>query len=165
MQQIRFVAFNGKSITSAAIRFFTRSQGCSHIAYLSLDDTLIECWRTRRNHWSAWITSDFSNHTNGTEYEIWGKDFEDAKAKEIDKFFYDILRTKYDWFGVVGFVIRSIKHSIKRMFCSEGCIFPIVKFCGLTETVPGHVDPQDFKRIIQAAQFIKIKSGVVTDGK
>ena len=45
---------------------------------------------------------------------------EDDAIKKLDKFFEMTLECKYDWMGILGFVL-PVHDSEKRYFCSEWC--------------------------------------------
>ena len=152
MNSVRFVAFKGKSFVSKVIRFVTRSKDYSHIAYLSKNNQLIECWPTKTNPFQHWMVSNFGNHKLGTEYEVWRLHTGEFSNK-INNYFFSIVdsKTKYNWIGCLAFVVKfinSIRHG--RLFCSEGCITPIVKFLDWNRVIPSHVSPQDFIELIQA---------------
>ena len=152
MSKVRFVAFKGQSLVSRVIRFVTRSKDYSHIAYLSLNNQLIECWPTKNNKYQHWAYSKFENHKKNTSYEIWEFNVGKFQARYIDDEMHKLAlcRVKYDWLGCLGFVFKLVKDSKTRMFCSEGCISPIVKVFNWNKITPSHVSPQDFIELIQA---------------
>lgn len=163
MGTVRYVAFRGKSWISKLIRFVTRSKKYSHIGFLSANGELIECWPSRKNPFQRWCFSSFDNHRKGTSYEIWELAVPNETVFWIEEFFHDTARTgvMYDWLGVVGFVFKLVRDSSDRLFCSEGCMTPLVKYLGWDNINPSHVSPQDFIEIIQAAGARMIKADVV----
>lgn len=153
MPVVKFAVFEGKSFVSKAIRFVTRSSKYSHVGFLTNTDELIECWPTPGNKFQNWTLSSFANHKKGTSYEIWELKVSKPKSFLIHCFFQDQLNfsTKYDWLGVLAFVFKSLNTSPRRLFCSEGCIKPLVKLFDWTKITPSHVSPQNFVEILQVA--------------
>lgn len=159
MKTISFVTFDGISVQSTLIRYFTRTRTTSHVAFKGTH--LIECWSTPGNLLMKWTISSFKYHTPGTPYEVWSKSYPDDVADAIEDYFYSILGTKYDWLGVGGFVLRFVDDSEKRLFCSEGCIIPLKEHHKLTELKPSNTDPHTFKVILQALGFERTYEGIV----
>lgn len=164
--KVRYVAFRGISLISWAIRFVTRSEGYSHVAYLSTRGDLIECWQHfPDNPFGRWEISSFANHRPGTPYEIWEREFPEDEKNEIEAFFYGLAeqKTKYDWFALIGFVgyfvPKLIKHSMSRFMCSEGLLTGFIKPLKLTKVKPQHESPQDAVEILEAAGFRLSKTG------
>lgn len=162
MKNIRFVAFKGKSFVSKAIRFVTRSKNYSHIAYLDLDSTLIECWPTKTNPFQHWTKSSFENHKPGTKFEVWEFELSGLNQQLINRSFLELVssKTKYNWLGCLAFVFKFLAaERSDRLFCSEGCIRPIVKFLHWDRVVPSHVSPQNFIELIQAMGGVCVEQG------
>jgi len=148
---LRFVAFEGKSIASKLIKFHTRSSKYSHIAIL-VDGRLIEAWPHGKSM-KSWIDySDFNSHKPGTQYEIWGlsvptKEYSycvDAWTQMAED------KVKYDWWGILGFLLKRTKDVESKMFCSEMAIKPLVEIKKLTSVKPFHISPEMFVCLIQA---------------
>lgn len=158
---IRCISFEGRSLTSAVIRYVTRSKKWSHIACLKSDGTIVECWPTAKNRFSKWIYSSLENHTKGTPYTVWGLPATSAEVWKFDKECDKVIGTKYDWIGLVGFVIRFIPHCVPRLFCSEGATELVKMSTGrFAEWVPFRTSPQDFVEIFNAAGAIKLEEGI-----
>jgi hypothetical protein len=147
------VAFRGKSLVSKLIRFATRSKKYSHIAFLYCgDDLLVECWPSRDNPFQRWGFSSFSAHSPGTFYEIWELEVTLAQRISIREHFRIIAeeQVRYDWFGVLAFVFKVIRPNSNRLFCSEGCVLPLIKEFGW-DINASHVSPQDFINFLSIA--------------
>ena len=159
--RVRFIVFKGTSIVSKVIRFVTRSSSYSHVGYLDKIGQLVECWMTKKNPFSHWIISSLENHKPGTSYEIWELDVPLGSFITIDKYFAELVvnDTKYDWIGVLGFVFKFLRDKPTRLFCSEGCITPLVTSLCWFKINPAHISPQNFVELIQAAGGICTKRG------
>jgi len=165
LRQLNFVAFKGKSLTSRAIRWWTKSKTYSHIAILSGGPTsscLIEAWPHKGGIRQWWDFSSFKSHTPGTYYEIWCLPVDEKVYQYCMEQFCMFASTKisYDWKGIAGFVFKTMKDSRRGMFCSEGAIKPLVDKMKWSKINPGQIDPQSFIEIIQAAGAKRIKTGI-----
>jgi hypothetical protein len=163
MQELKFIAFKGKSIVSKAIRYFTRSRDYSHVAILMPDSKLIEAWD--HQGWGQWTDySTIAKHTKGTKYEIWELEVSEEAAAHCMGYYqhHADLKTPYDYFGVAGFIFKkTTRHSKKKLFCSELCITPLCEAKGWDKITPNHISPESFVDIIQAAGGKIIKEGKV----
>lgn len=161
MPNVRFVAFKGKSFVSKAIRFVTRSKKYSHIGFLDSKNYLIECWPSSTNCFQHWCYSCFADHSPGTKFEIWGLEVNNNQQFLIEKTLetYAKKKTKYNWLGCLGFVFKFFGKRPNRLFCSEGCVTPLVKFLGWNSITPSHVSPQDFVELIEAAGAKLVRRG------
>jgi hypothetical protein len=56
----------------------------------------------------------------------------------------------YDWRGVIGFELKWVRENKKGFFCSEGAVYPFVKWRKLDRINPSHVSPINFIWILQA---------------
>ena len=170
MSKIRFACFNGTSLLSKAIRFTTRSRSYSHIAWVTGEEQsgkkLIECLNFGHGVKVYWDWSDYSNHANGTQVELW--------ELEVSQPVFDLCimtftswawrKLEYDWPGILGFIFKRVRGSKEGRFCSEGCIEPLVLSMLWSSINPEHVDPQSFVNIIQAAGGCCIAAGEIKDG-
>ena len=111
---MKILAYRGKSVTSKAIRWLTRSE-YSHIA-VELDDGMtVEAWQLdgvveRINYREG--------HTPGTEVDVFAiKGPVDSSRAE--KFLRDKIGAKYDWLNVFRFIYRKPSIENRRWFCSE----------------------------------------------
>ncbi len=152
-----FAVFYGKSWVSWGIKAATRSKKYSHVGYTYLENDvyeLIECWQHSDNWFGHWEYSSWKNHSPGTEYRILGLDLPDDEADKVDEYFRGLAddEVKYDWLGLIGFLgfvlLKKIKGSIKRRFCSDGCTEGLRQADSLkprlVETNSKHVSPQRF---------------------
>lgn len=156
---LRYVAFEGLSLFSKLVKFFTRSK-YSHIAVQLSDQLLIEAWK--KGGVICWDYSTFSRHTPGTPYVVYALPVtETVYNKAVD--FYTYLadrRMPYNYLGVLGFVL-PIFTSNGGYFCSEGCWEGLVfadrcMFGG----VPGwKVSPDMFVNLITVRGATIIESG------
>lgn len=165
-KQVNFVVFKGISLVSKTIKFYTRSD-YSHVAFIMPNNkTLIEAWTHGSKIKQWWDYSTPANHTNGTPYEIWGLVVSEDDWIAITNTFMDWADEKlpYNWFGIIGFVLKNEKDSDRGKFCSEGCIYPFVQRYNWDKIDPSEVSPEDFVRIMQAAGGSMIEEGVVTNG-
>lgn len=150
--RLRWAFFKGISIFSKAIKFWTRSE-YSHVGFMLNDDILIECWGTNPfNIIWRFESPPFAKHSKGTPVEIWSIEFPDEEALEIREFMKNLAysKAKYDWIGVISFVLKIDKHNRKGFFCSEGCVYPICKIKRFNTIKPHHVNPVMFLNIIEA---------------
>jgi len=165
MGSVKFIGFRGIGLLSKAIRFFTRSPFYSHIAYLDKYGRVIECWPTPHNKMQAWTFSKMEHHHTGTPYEIWEMEVPAEVEKYTDWTMYRFasMKIKYDWTGCIGFVFKLVKDNRNRLFCSEGCITPLIQSLNWKTITAEHVSPQNFINIIEAYGAKIIKGGVVGD--
>ena len=162
-EKLVFVAFRGKSLISKGIRFVTRSKHYSHIGFLNENGVLVECWPTKANPFQRWLRSELTNHKPGTKFEHWALrcSAEERGYVSMGINALGMRRTKYSWLGCLGFVLKSVKKRPGRMFCSEGCIAPLVSYRNWSAVTPGHVSPQDFVELLQAAGAVMTYDGEV----
>lgn len=152
--QLKWALFKGISLTSKLIKFWTRSE-YSHVGFLLNECVLIECWGASSPFDVKWGFSipPFSKHRKNTHVEIWCLDVSKQEFEFVTGFMLRLaqLEYKYDWLGVIGFVLKVDKHNRSGFFCSEGCIYPLVKAKGWKSIKPHHVSPAEFVNIIEAA--------------
>ncbi len=163
MKTLKFVAFNSSGPVGTIIKFVTRSTRYSHIAVLDENGGLIECWPTRKNPFQHWMKSSFSNHKRGSQYEIWQLGVDDMTYEFCRYRYLNMAQSKvrYDWRGCLGFVFKLVKDNPRRLFCSEGCIRPLVLYNNWNSIKPSHVSPQRFVELIQAAGGKLVQKGTV----
>jgi uncharacterized protein YycO len=110
-------AFKGKSIISRIIKVFNWSE-YSHIAWIDEDFSGVEAWH--RGGVSNFATPS-QNHTPGTPVDLFTVPGETPQQTEmIRAFLLAQVGKKYDYAGVIGFLLRS--HRLQRKnkwFCSE----------------------------------------------
>lgn len=152
--KLKFVSFRGKSLTSKAIKFWTRSE-YSHIAVQPFDDLpiLIEAWPHKGGFKTWWDWSSLEQHTPGTPFEVWAIDVPIEVEKSCMNQYNKWAREKqsYDWRGIIGFVFKFVRDAKKGRFCSEGAIEPLAREMDWNRITPSHISPQNFVEIIQAA--------------
>lgn len=111
---MRILAYKGRSLTSKAIRFLTRSE-YSHIA-VELDNGMtIEAWTTagvieRINYQEG--------HTPGTVVDVFAIEGPLNSAR-AEAFLRDKIGAGYDWWNVFRFVYHKPSTENRRWFCSE----------------------------------------------
>lgn len=134
--------YRGTSILSRMIRWFNWSI-YSHVSWIEWDGdkSEIEAWRPkvqRVAHWGA-------NHKPGTRvdlYQVSPELSEDAHANLV-AFLTSELGCGYDYFGIVGFILRIKGPARKRWFCSE-LVFEALLHAGrrvLSNVEPYQVSP------------------------
>jgi hypothetical protein len=155
--KIQFIFFEGKSLLSQLVKFFTRSN-FSHVAYLHPDGYLIEAWpENSRNLLGAkWRISSFDDHTKGTRYKIVSKETDKSiRVKELFEF-VSFQRVPYDYLGLISFVIPFRLSINGHWFCSEGC-YEVLRYVGLMPLeIPGwKMNPDDFYNLLEVAEWEK----------
>jgi len=156
---IRIAAFKGITLTSKIIRFWTRS--CySHVAYV-FDEGIIEAWKFKGG--MRWGYSDWSLHTPGTPVEIWEKEVTPEQKAIVEGVLKAMAnaKTKYDWKGILGFVVKCDDWKDKY-FCSEGVAYALVKAGIWPKELNIHViHPGYFVQLALVSGFKKIKEFTV----
>lgn len=156
---LRYAAFKGTSLVSRIIRFWTRSE-YSHIAYMTADGELIECFNHRP--WSIrWglVDPPFKHHAPGTPCEIWELPVDEAVALRVDEFMHMLAEAEapYDWLAVLGFVFKWKKEENGKYFCSEGCAAPLCTELEWT-LPPWRISPDTFVALIRASGAVLVDS-------
>jgi len=159
--KIRFLAFKGNSFISKLIKFWTRDE-YSHIAYLSLDNQIIECWKFDFPLKIYWDFSSLKNHNKNTIIEIWSKEVDGNKAILLDNFMKSLAykKVKYDWLGLFGFVIKCSDDK-NRLFCSEGCAMGLVKSNIWPQLKTELIHPGYFVQLLKVSGFKKEKTIII----
>lgn len=157
---IYFALFNGYSIFSKLIKFFTRSN-YSHVAYCYDEDDftkIIEVWSRSYNIkdiiQTRWLFNSIHNHSPKTKIEIYRLSVTYEQAVKVKEFFYNLAMNKvgYNWLGVIAFVLPFWKKETKKgYFCSEGCT-EALKYAGI---IPQSIQswkysPDEFLELISA---------------
>jgi len=125
--------------------------------------TLMEQW----NHSglvSSWMGyNDFSDHTPGTEYEIWGLNLLVADWEYcMDRYIKSCEDKRgYDWAGILHFRLKSIKEDPDKTFCSEEYITPVAEILNWDTVKPFNVHPTMAVNLTQAAGGRILQRGVV----
>lgn len=161
MKKIRFIVFRGKSVVSKMIRFFTRSKFYSHVGYLSYSNHLVECWPTVKNPFQNWIISGLMYHKGGTDYEVWSLEVDKETHEAVEKYFHGMLGIKYNWLGILGFIIKRDFEYSDRKFCSEGCVQILIDKFNLETIKASHVSPQNFVEILDTLGGKLERKGIV----
>jgi hypothetical protein len=159
---IRVIFFEGKSLFSKIVRFFTRSN-FSHVAFLLNDNKdLLEAWIIDKQF--KWGKTNITNHTPGTPYVV--IDIPVSK-KVYDRYleiteFIDYCKIPYDILGVIAFVIPFKLKINGRWFCSEG-VYEVLKYLGiLASDTPGwKISPDNLYTILTSDKFRISLIGVV----
>lgn len=150
---LKVVFFNGKSLISKIIKFFTRSK-FSHAAFLIDDASLLEAWKNpNQKNKVQWFISTFNNHTLGTEIEII---YIPVTKKCFLQFyelcnFIDFVKIPYDFIGVFAFLIPFKLKINGHWFCSEG-VYEILRYLKIIKNdVPGwKINPDDLYTILSS---------------
>lgn len=111
---MRILAYKGKSLTSKAIRFLTRSE-YSHIAVELDNGMMIEAWAT------AGVVERINykeGHTPGTQVDVFAIKGNLDTAR-VEKFLRDKIGLSYDWLNVFRFIYHKPSIENRRWFCSE----------------------------------------------
>lgn len=109
--------YRGKSLISRIIQVINWSP-YSHAAWIDpLDGTVIEAWhRGGVTH----VKDISTNHTKGTEVEIYSVEGETEEYRQIIRHFLkNQIGAKYDFAGIIGFIIRKNIQRKNKWFCSE----------------------------------------------
>jgi hypothetical protein len=148
-----YVAFHGISKVSRVIQFCTRSE-YSHVAVCTDvgSMTMIEAWAHNGGWKQWWAVSDMRVHTPGTPYELWGIEVPEDEYRHAMGLYHmwAANRSPYDWRGVLGFELKWVRENKKGFFCSEGTIYPFVKWRRLDSINPAHVSPINFIWILES---------------
>jgi hypothetical protein len=111
-------AYGGVSSLSKMIKFRGWSD-VSHVSVIRNDDHVIEAWGNRPSgvrtyqHWS-------NGHTKGTKIRVYSiPDWSEIHHKSFWAYQEAQIGTKYDYWGILGFLIRAKLHCPEKWFCSE----------------------------------------------
>jgi hypothetical protein len=159
---IRFVFFNGKSLTSKAIKLFTRSKW-SHVGIWFSDSSIIEAWSIpdgkRGLHWGY---SSLANHTPGTPYEVWdlpvGSDMYEYCMSEYFKYAND--KMNYAFRAIIAFLSKRRTNLGSGQICSEGSSRPVIEYNGMSDIDPAHLSPEDWYRMLRMANATRTVTGL-----
>ena len=166
MAKAYVLASKGISLTSRLIRWWQWGFPYTHIAYcLDLSDPndpyVIEAWDFVRSGFFSEV------HTPGTEFAVYSVQVTEEQKEKIEEFLQRQLGKPYDWLGILGFPLRSLKLERKdRWFCSE-LVFTAFKQAGvelLKNTHPSEVSPRLFLKspLLQfeySAKLPEVKGG------
>ena len=165
MKEIKFLAYKGTDWLARVIRWQTQSE-YSHIAYIYNKEHTIEVWPDSFKElfncrWK--IRKIFQGYKQGDEYEIWSLKVSDAQFVIIDNFFVSLVKmnTKFDYVAGFGLFTKWNKQKENQYFCSEGCIWPLVRAFNWYSITPWKVTPVAFVWIIQAAGAECIEKGII----
>lgn len=152
---LNIIFFNGNSLISKIIKFFTRSKVTSHVGILVANNLYMETWG--RNIFDIhWKTTTPSDHIIGTPYKILSKDIiTSLHDKIICEFTQKVLNdVKYDWLALLGFVIPLKINMKDRDFCSEGIQDVLAKYDITPQSLPGwKVSPDNLYYLLLAEGF------------
>jgi hypothetical protein len=110
--------YRGTSILSRLIKWFNWSRW-SHVSWIEWDGdkSEIEAWQPTVQHVKHWG----DNHTKGTRVDLF--DLQDPLSEDehanLLAFLTSEIGCGYDYFGIVGFILRIKGPARKRWFCSE----------------------------------------------
>ena len=108
--------YRGKSLVSKIIRWQTDGP-YSHANIILDDGRIIEAWHKPGRVRVIKTLSD--GHTPGTEVDLFHLDVTTEQSRTIADFLTAQVGKGYDYRGVLRFISRSDRTSIRRWFCSE----------------------------------------------
>ena len=169
--QINLIFFEGNSIVSKLIKWFTRSS-FSHVGFFLYDKYLIEAWANTRSFFNSifgifgacWQLTTFDYHEKGSKYAILSE-----KVKKSIYLNYLLLlefiakaRLPYDFKELLKFLTRRKEElSNGKFICSSGVSF-ILSFLKIFPEIPYYrQSPQDVYEIALANGFKVTKEGKV----
>ncbi len=160
--RIEFIFIEGKSFISRLIRFFTRSK-FSHVAYINGEDEVI----TTGKFWHYESADSFANREGrGCKYIILGLDVDRVRFLCVNHYMNNLVkrRVRYNWLGVIAFVLKLRRISDKKKFCSQGCMDAVqMCFGDLCDSniKSQYVSPEMFYMVLRAMGAKRIKEGVL----
>jgi len=168
--EVRVIFFEGISVVSKLIKWFTRSR-FSHVGFDLGDGVhLVEAWEDTRNKLlgifgAKWQLTTYKYHTPGTPYIILTKKVD---VPTLSHYYYILdfiaqAKIPYDWKEILGFIFKwKEKESDGRFICSTGTCF-ILQWLGiLPKELPyWRMSPQDVFEVCIANGFEIAKTGVV----
>lgn len=107
--------YKGTSLVSKAIKFINWSE-YSHASWMTSDGGEYESWDTVGVRYSSIFGSQ---HTKGTEVDLFEIKLTKAEIDALEMFFREQMGKKYDYMGILGFLMRKDEHVHNRWFCSE----------------------------------------------
>jgi len=108
-------AYKGKSLLSIFIKFFTWSK-YSHVSVLFENGNEYEAWQKG----GVQIVPIFGmNHKKGTVIDLYKLKTTDEEEQKAELFALSQLGKKYDYWAILGFMIRKNIHEKKALVCSE----------------------------------------------
>jgi uncharacterized protein YycO len=111
---LRIGLYKGKSILSRIIKFRTWGK-YSHASIVTSDLEVYESWYGVRH-----VGSVLQGHSKGTEVDLYNiKGLTVEQEEQIIAFCTEQLGKGYDYFAIIGFVLRRNYDSMERWFCSE----------------------------------------------
>jgi len=113
---IRIAQYKGKSLTSKVIKFKTRGV-YSHTAIMLDDNKIVEAWQGSNK--VRIIKSLSDGHKPGTEVDIYYLNATQSQQVLFVEFVMKQLGKKYDYKGILGFVLNRNIHGQDSWFCSE----------------------------------------------
>ncbi len=144
-KHIYIINFDGDKFVDKLIKFWTRGI-FSHSAVLFPDWTFLEIYPPRQTRWK--YTTIVTNHQKSdliTVFDINTEDSYDDIKKMYDTL---IVGKKYDWIGIIGFVLRLKKGQRNGYFCSEGSIIPLYLYYHWTRINPEYVSPEHLVELL-----------------
>lgn len=152
MKKLYFVGYKGISVPSQLIKWFTRGE-YSHISiYHPEVNKQMEQWPHTGDFTTAYFDySDMSVHTPGTPFEVWSIAVTEAEYEYCMEYWQLAAdrKEKYDWRGVMDFMIKGDENAEGRSFCSEIAIKPQVLWNAWTTVDANTVDPSKFIMLMQ----------------
>jgi len=91
----------------------------SHTAIILSDTEIIEAWQGCNK--VRVISSLSEGHTKGTPVDIYNIELTEEEEERAVQFIRKQVGKKYDYFGILGFILRRGTQSQGKWFCSELC--------------------------------------------
>jgi len=168
--QIRVIFFEGLSLISKLIRWFTRSK-FSHVGF-DLDNYYrVEAWENTRNKrfgifGAKWQLTTSSFHTRGTPYTILAKEVKFDLYIEYLKVLDFICQAglPYDWMEIIKFITKGKESEPNGKFvCSTGTCFILQYLDVLPSEIPyWRQSPEDVYELCLANGFRVIEKGKIS---
>jgi hypothetical protein len=107
--------YKGTSIVSQAIKFFSWSE-YSHASWVTENGGEYESWDGVGVQYSAKFGAA---HTKGTFVDLFNIKITSQETYNLELFFKSQIGKKYDYKGILGFLMRKDYESVEKWFCSE----------------------------------------------
>lgn len=153
---IYYGQYTGISFISMLIRRFTWHKRSHSAAFFSPDEKgnfhkVIEAWHIGGVQERAWT----EGHSPGTKIDVYRVPCESTQAVVFYLTLKKEIGKKYDWLGILGFLLRSNVQNKKRWFCSE-LVFYAAQRAGITlltnvepcQVYPGMLDEVPDKEFV-----------------
>ncbi|MBL4781776.1 MAG: hypothetical protein JKX92_05995 [Porticoccaceae bacterium] len=142
---VKIAQYKGKSLTSRLIKFITRGQ-YSHTSIILGSGRIVEAWQGSNSVRVIRTLSD--GHKPGTPVDIYSVRMSSEQERLFTEYVEAQIGKKYDYWGIVGFLLRRDLQRSENSFCSEifaaGCEFAKVGL--LNNLLPSQTSPSMITR-------------------